>query len=54
MSTTLKSHSGKSYPVAKVFKGGVLDKAALEQYGIPRLSGSFAYALFIANAAVCQ
>jgi hypothetical protein len=52
MSTQLRSQDGKKYPISKVFVGGVLDEAALDKYGIPRLSGSFAYALFMANAAV--
>lgn len=54
MSTQLRSQEGKKYPISKVFVGGVLDEAALEKYGIPRLSGSFAYSLFMANAAVSQ
>ncbi|KAH0278551.1 OPT superfamily oligopeptide transporter, partial [Aureobasidium melanogenum] len=52
MSTQLRSDSGKRYPISKVFAGGILDKDALEKYGIPRLTGSFAYALFMANAAI--
>ncbi|KAI4740403.1 peptide transporter [Aureobasidium sp. EXF-12298] len=52
MSTQLRSQEGKKYPISKVFVGGVLDEAALEKYGIPRLSGSFAYSLFMANAAI--
>ncbi|OLN93273.1 Oligopeptide transporter 1 [Colletotrichum chlorophyti] len=52
MSTRLRSQSGGTYPVAKVFTGGVLNREALAQYGIPRLTGSFAYAMFMANAAI--
>lgn len=52
MSTRLRSEDGSTYPIAKVFTGGVLNKDALAQYGIPRLTGSFAYAMFMANAAV--
>jgi hypothetical protein len=52
MSTQLRAQSGKRYPISKVFVGGVLDEEALQKYGIPRLTGSFAYALFMANAAV--
>jgi len=52
MSTKLRTADGKSYPTAKVFKGGILDHDALARYGIPRLSGSFAYAMFMANAAI--
>lgn len=52
MSTTLRSADGSSYPITKVFDGGVLNEGSLAKYGIPRLSGSFAYAMFMANAAV--
>lgn len=52
MSTQLRTEAGGRYPTAKVFVGGVLNKAALAKYGVPRLTGSFAYAMFMANAAV--
>ncbi|KAJ4292869.1 hypothetical protein N0V88_005527 [Collariella sp. IMI 366227] len=52
MSTRLRSEDGSAYPVAKVFIGGVLSQEALKKYGIPRLTGSFAYAMFMANAAI--
>ncbi|KAK2016420.1 OPT oligopeptide transporter [Colletotrichum eremochloae] len=52
MSTRLRSADGSTYPIAKVFTGGILNKDALAQYGIPRLTGSFAYAMFMANAAI--
>ncbi|KAK4155839.1 OPT oligopeptide transporter protein-domain-containing protein [Chaetomidium leptoderma] len=52
MSTRLRSEDGSAYPVDKVFVGGVLSQKALQEYGIPRLSGSFAYAMFMANAAI--
>ncbi|KAF8860940.1 OPT superfamily oligopeptide transporter [Acephala macrosclerotiorum] len=52
MSTRLLSSDGSKYPIAKVFVGGKLDHAALATYGIPSLSGSFAYAMFMANAAI--
>lgn len=53
MSTTLRSADGSSYPISKVFKNGILDKAVLAEQGLPMLAGSFAYAVFMANAAVC-
>lgn len=53
MSTDLLMENGTTYPVTDVFSGGVLNVSALEYYGIPKLSGSFAYAMFIGNAAVC-
>ncbi|KAK2601835.1 hypothetical protein QQS21_004618 [Conoideocrella luteorostrata] len=52
MSSRLRTESGKAYPTAKVFVGGVLDQAALAKYGLPRLTGSFAYAIFMANTAI--
>jgi len=52
MSTRLLSENGTEYPIRNVFTGGVLDTEALAVYGIPRLSGSFAYSMFMANAAV--
>jgi hypothetical protein len=52
MSTRLRSEDGSAYPVEKVFTGGVLNKEALARYGLPRLSGSFAYSLLMANAAI--
>ncbi|WPH03582.1 Hypothetical protein R9X50_00646400 [Acrodontium crateriforme] len=52
MSTKLHTISGKSYPLAKVFVHGILDEAALEKYGPPRLAGTFVWAMFIANTAI--
>lgn len=52
MSTSLRQNNGTVYPVSKVFVKGVLDEDALFTYGIPRLTGTFAYALFMANAAI--
>ena len=52
MSTSLRSENGTAYPIAEVFTGGVLDKEALKTYGVPTLTGTFAYAMFMANAAV--
>ncbi|EMD91812.1 hypothetical protein COCC4DRAFT_160685 [Bipolaris maydis ATCC 48331] len=52
MSTRLLTQDGKAYPTTKVFVDGVLDKSALATYGTPRLTGTFAYAMFMANAAI--
>lgn len=52
MSTQLRTAAGSKYPTSKVFKGGILDKEAFAKFGIPKLTGSFAYAMFMANAAV--
>ncbi|ERT03368.1 opt peptide transporter [Sporothrix schenckii 1099-18] len=52
MSTTLRSEDGSAYPVSKVFTKGVLNHEAFQKYGPPRLAATFAYALFIANAAI--
>lgn len=45
--------NGTAYPVGKIFPGGILDKSLLEKYGIPHLTGPFAWGLLMANAAVC-
>lgn len=52
MSTKLHTIAGKSYPLSKVFVRGILDEAALEKYGPPRLAGTFVWAMFIANTAI--
>ncbi|KAK3685233.1 OPT oligopeptide transporter [Podospora appendiculata] len=52
MSTRLRTQEGGAYPVSKVFVGGVLDHDAFAEHGVPRLTGSFAYAIFMANAAI--
>ncbi|KAH7379226.1 OPT oligopeptide transporter protein-domain-containing protein [Phaeosphaeria sp. MPI-PUGE-AT-0046c] len=52
MSTRLLTEEGKNYPSTKVFVNGVLDKSALAKYGPPRLTGTFAYGMFMANAAI--
>lgn len=52
MSTRLRMDNGTAYPIDEVFIGGVLNEDALAEYGLPRLTGTFAFALFMANAAV--
>lgn len=52
MSSRLLSKDGSAYPITKVFAGGVLDTDALAIYGNPSITGTFAYAMFMANAAV--
>jgi hypothetical protein len=52
MSTRLRTIAGGAYPVKKLFTNGILNQEVLAQYGVPRLTGSFAYAMFMANAAV--
>lgn len=52
MSTRLLSENGTAYPITSVFTGGVLDKEALMEAGIPRLTGTFAYSMLMANIAV--
>ncbi|KXS17440.1 hypothetical protein M427DRAFT_30558 [Gonapodya prolifera JEL478] len=52
MSTRLQSANGSAYPVATIFVDRAFDEAALARYGIPHQSGSFAYAMFMANAVV--
>lgn len=53
ISSTLRMYNGTAYPVGKIFPGGILDKSLLEKYGIPHLTGPFAWGLLMANAAVC-
>lgn len=52
MSTSLRLSNGSSYPISEVFTGGVLNDTALEEYGDPKLTGTFAYSMLMANAAV--
>ncbi|KAF4459637.1 opt oligopeptide transporter [Fusarium albosuccineum] len=52
MSTRLLQANGTAYPVTEVFDGGVLNKTALVEHGLPRLTGTFAFAMFMANAAI--
>lgn len=52
MSTSLRMDNGSAYPIKDVFVGGVLNSTALEENGIPRLTGTFAYSMLMANAAV--
>jgi hypothetical protein len=52
MSTKLLTDDGSKYPTSKVFINGVLDTEALATYGVPKLSGTFAYAMLMSNAAV--
>lgn len=52
MSTRLLANNGTAYPLNSVFPGGVLDETAMREIGLPRLSGTFAFSLFMANAAI--
>ncbi|KAJ5659517.1 OPT oligopeptide transporter [Penicillium longicatenatum] len=52
MSTKLLMSNGTAYPVSDVFVDGVLDEAQLLNYGLPKLTGTFAFAMFMANAAI--
>ncbi|KAF4767754.1 hypothetical protein HAV15_009312 [Penicillium sp. str.  len=52
MSTKMLLNNGTAYPIEAVFPGGVLDEAALLKNGLPRLTGTFAFAMFMANAAM--
>ncbi|KAM7190826.1 OPT oligopeptide transporter [Rhypophila sp. PSN 637] len=52
MATRLQKASGGPYPTKEVFVNGVLDKAAFEKHGAPDLAGTFAFAMFMANAAI--
>lgn len=52
MATTLRMADGSKYPVSDVFPSGVLNETALLENGIPRLTGTFVWAVFMANAAI--
>ncbi|OQE43112.1 hypothetical protein PENCOP_c003G05068 [Penicillium coprophilum] len=52
MSTRMLMNNGTTYPVSEVFPNGVLNEAALVEHGLPRLTGTFAFAMFMANAAI--
>lgn len=52
MSTTFHTANGTRYPISKVFPGGILSESALTEYGLPHVTGTFAFAMFMANAAV--
>ena len=43
MSTSLRSANGSKYPVSDVFTAGVLNETALEEFGVPELTATFAY-----------
>ncbi|KGO36711.1 Oligopeptide transporter OPT superfamily [Penicillium expansum] len=52
MATNLLTANGTRYPVKEVFPGGLLDKSVIEKHGLSQLTGSFAFGLFMANAAI--
>ncbi|KAJ5822830.1 Oligopeptide transporter OPT superfamily [Penicillium robsamsonii] len=52
MSTRMLMSNGTTYPLDEVFPGGVLSEAALVEHGLPKLTGTFAFAMFMANAAI--
>lgn len=53
MSTRMLLPDGSKYPITKIFKGGILNAKALAEYGLPSITGTFAYGLLVGNAAVC-
>ncbi|KAJ4419938.1 hypothetical protein N0V82_004652 [Gnomoniopsis sp. IMI 355080] len=52
MSTSLQSANGSAYPSASIFPGGNLNHTTLAEFGVPRMSGTFAYGILMSNAAV--
>jgi hypothetical protein len=52
MSTNLLRENGTAYPIKEVFPHGTLDKSVFAKYGLPQVTGTFAFSLFMANAAV--
>ena len=54
LSTSIFNHNGTVYDQAAVFgKNGILNETALEEYGLPAMTGSNAWANFAQNLAVC-
>ncbi|KAK0610964.1 OPT oligopeptide transporter [Immersiella caudata] len=52
MSTRLRTQDGGEYNVTTIFTQGVLDHEKLAEQGLPALSGSFVYSMFMANTAI--
>ncbi|WOO82729.1 Oligopeptide transporter 5 [Vanrija pseudolonga] len=52
LSSSLRTQSGKRYSSLKVFKNGVLDKAALAEYGLPRITATYAFASTVGTMAI--
>ena len=53
LSTSIFNHNGTVYDQAAVFgKNGILNETALEEYGLPAMTGSNAWANFAQNLAV--
>lgn len=52
MASNLRTADGGRYNASKVFINGILDREALDEYGLPRLTGSYAWSLCVGNAAV--
>ncbi|ODN96491.1 hypothetical protein L198_04205 [Cryptococcus wingfieldii CBS 7118] len=52
LSTTLHTASGGTYPTAKVFVNGILDESALERYGLPKLSGTYVWAMVVNSLSI--
>ncbi|KAJ5504754.1 Oligopeptide transporter OPT superfamily [Penicillium fimorum] len=52
MSTRMLMSNGTTYPLNEVFPNGVLNEAALVEHGLPKITGTFALAMFLANAAI--
>lgn len=52
MASNLRTADGGRYQSNKIFINGILDRQALSTYGLPRLTGSYAWSLTVGNAAV--
>jgi len=52
LASNLRTADGGRYNSTAVFDNGILNRAALEEYGLPRLTGSYAWSLTVGNAAV--
>ncbi|WWC69095.1 uncharacterized protein I206_103031 [Kwoniella pini CBS 10737] len=52
LSTSLRTASGGKYVSTKVFIDGVLDKEKLAEYGLPKITSTYVWAMIIGNAAI--
>ncbi|WVQ69693.1 uncharacterized protein L199_007913 [Kwoniella botswanensis] len=52
LSTSLRTADGGRYVSTKVFVDGVLDKQKLAEYGLPKVTSTYVWAMILGNAAI--
>ncbi|WVF65583.1 hypothetical protein IAT40_000313 [Kwoniella sp. CBS 6097] len=52
LSTSLRTAEGGKYVSTKVFVNGILDETKLAQYGLPKVTSTYVWAMIIGNAAI--